>query len=282
MARFGSGMGQVLSRGGSRWLLLAVLVVAGFMGLALEGSRSAADDGARAPAVARDKVDDLLENATPVASLSTETSKTYRRPDGTFVTRVFAQSKDGDSNLIQAPGGGFTAEGDDATTTFPATLSDPVRIRRGDDWVAFELMAGRGQGRRTARPSPMAMTVLAAIVVVIATAAGEKSRPRDRAELQRLIQRDERALARQGIFVMETGITGSCVLVRVANPTAPNIQYLQRRYGDPMCIRRQSMPPVRCPGAAHLPEAKGEMRTVPNLLDLGIYEAETPGTGVVR
>jgi YD repeat-containing protein len=139
-------MVQVVSRGGSRWLLLIVLVVAGFAGLALEGSRSAAEDGAPAAPVARDKVDDLLEDATPVASLSTETSKTYRRADGTFVTRVFAQSKDSDSTLKPAAGGGFTAEGDDARTTFPATLADPVKITRGDEWVALELEGGQGAG----------------------------------------------------------------------------------------------------------------------------------------
>jgi hypothetical protein len=139
-------MGEVLSRGGGRWLLLAVLVVAGFAGLALEGSRSAADDGAQTGLVARDKVDDLLEGATPVTSLSTETSKTYRRPDGSFVTRVFAQSKDGDSALKPVAGGGFAAEGDGATAMFPATLADPVKIRRGDDWVALELDGGRGTG----------------------------------------------------------------------------------------------------------------------------------------
>jgi YD repeat-containing protein len=139
-------MGEIVSRGGGRWLLLVVLVAAGFVGLALQGSRSSAEDGARAGAVARDKVGDVLERATPVPSLSTETSKTYRRADGTFVTRVFAQSKAGDSTLTRAAGGGFLAVGDGATTTFPATLVDPVKIRRGDEWVALELDGGQGAG----------------------------------------------------------------------------------------------------------------------------------------
>ena len=88
-------MGALALRGGGRWLLLLVLVAAGFVGLALEGSPSAAEDTAAvgAPDV-RTALDDALDRAVPVASMATESSKTYRRPDGTFVTRVFAQDAD--------------------------------------------------------------------------------------------------------------------------------------------------------------------------------------------
>jgi hypothetical protein len=119
-----------------------------------------------------------------------------------------------------------------------------------------------------------ATATVAVAVAVIATSAGGKAQSDRRAHLQHLIERDDRFLARQGIFIRETGIAASCVLVRVANPTAPNVAYLRQRYGGPMCVQRVSMPNVRCPGAVVPPKGEIETREVPRLLDLGIYEAE--------
>jgi hypothetical protein len=70
-------MGALASRGGSRWLLLIVLVASGFVGLALNGSQSSAEDAAeQATSAAQSRTDDLLIDAEPVPSLATETSKT--------------------------------------------------------------------------------------------------------------------------------------------------------------------------------------------------------------
>lgn len=117
----------------------------------------------------------------------------------------------------------------------------------------------------------VAAAVAVAAAAIIATASGEKGHPDRRARLQHLIERDVPRLARAGIYVQGTGIAASCVSVRLANPTEPNVIYLRRRFGKPMCIERQSVAPARCAGAILKPG--GETREVPNLLDLGVYEA---------
>jgi YD repeat-containing protein len=137
-------MGALASRGGGRWLLLAVLVAAGFVGLALDGSRSSAEDAAQQAAQSR--TEELLAGAEPVASLATETSKTYRRPDGKFVTRIFSQPADADASLTPAAGGGYDSDGHGATTHFPSSLADPVKVTRGDAWVSTQLVDGAGTG----------------------------------------------------------------------------------------------------------------------------------------
>src|SRR4051812_35934985 len=113
-------MHQVVARGGSRWVLLLVLVSAGFLGLALDGSLTSADSGGTDPSSGlRPAVRGLLDGAVAVPGLATGRSQTYRRPDGTLLTRVFAQSSGVDSTL-EATARGYAAEGDGATTTFPA------------------------------------------------------------------------------------------------------------------------------------------------------------------
>jgi YD repeat-containing protein len=137
-------MGALASRGGGRWLLLVVLVAAGLVGLALDGSRSSAEDVAQQAAQSR--TEELLAGATPVASLATETSKTYRRPDGKFVTRIFSQPADADASLTPAAGGGYDSDGHGATTHFPSSLAEPVKVTRGDAWVSTQLVDGAGTG----------------------------------------------------------------------------------------------------------------------------------------
>jgi YD repeat-containing protein len=141
-------MNAFSSRAGGRWLvMLLVLVAAGFVGLALEGSRSAAEDSAAQGVPGGQATrSDALDGAVPVASMATETSKTYRRPDGTFITRVFAQETDSAAN-IDATSDGFRATAGDVEASFPETLADPLRIVHGGDWVSLQLRHGAGQAR---------------------------------------------------------------------------------------------------------------------------------------
>jgi YD repeat-containing protein len=139
-------MGMRASYGG-RAVLLLLLVSAGFVGLALQGSSSSADDSDTAGAVvARPALASLLKDAQPVTSLDTDTSQTYRRPDGTMVTRVFAQSADADPALSPAVGGGWTADSHGGSEQFPASLADPVKVTRGAAWVSMSLLGGAGTG----------------------------------------------------------------------------------------------------------------------------------------
>jgi YD repeat-containing protein len=145
-----------LSRGGGRWLLLVVLVMSGFVGLALDGVQSSADEtGQQAATAAHDRTDALLGGAVAVPSLATETSKTYRRPDGRFVTRIFSQPADANPSLQPAAGGGYEAEGHGAATTrFPDSLADPITVTSGEASVSMQLVGGDG----TARPNGSAIT----------------------------------------------------------------------------------------------------------------------------
>jgi YD repeat-containing protein len=113
-----------------------------------------ADPAVAAPA-ARAKVDDLLDGAVPVPELSTATSRTYRRDDGSYVSRVFAQAPtyrdaSGDEHAIddtlRPVAGGFETTADKWSTFLPSSLSEPVKIRRGASWVSMQLRGAAGTG----------------------------------------------------------------------------------------------------------------------------------------
>lgn len=133
-------------RGGRLLLILSVLSAAAFAGLALEGSRSAADDSTGRASSERRTALDVLAGAEPVASMATETSKTYRRPDGTFVTRVFAQKADA-AATVDPSAHGFEATAGDLKASFPETLAKPLRVTRRKEWVSLRLRGGGGRAR---------------------------------------------------------------------------------------------------------------------------------------
>jgi hypothetical protein len=81
------------------------------------------------------------------------------------------------------------------------------------------------------------------------------------------------ALARDGVYVPETALAAHCVSVRVINPTAPNVAYLHRRFGTTgMCIDRAHRTSA-CADLFILHHTR-DVRTVPDLHDLGLYTAE--------
>jgi hypothetical protein len=126
-------------------LLLAALVIAGMVGLALAGSQSSAQGAAKhAASAARERSDKLLQGAELVPSLATDTSETYRRPDGRFVTRIFSQPADADASLQRATGGGYDAHGHGASTHFPQSLAEPLTFTSGGARVTMRLVGGAG------------------------------------------------------------------------------------------------------------------------------------------
>jgi YD repeat-containing protein len=137
--------------------LLALAVVVALLAIAPRWS-SASEQAAADPAAtaARDKVDDLLDGAVPVPKLSTTTSRTYRRADGSYVSRVFAQAptyRDAwgierkVDDTLRPVAGGFETTADKWSTFLPSSLTEPVRIRRGDRWVSMQLRGAAGSGR---------------------------------------------------------------------------------------------------------------------------------------
>ena len=123
-------------------------------------------------------------------------------------------------------------------------------------------------------------SVLAVAVVTPAVAlgasrdeAGSRQSPADLVALQARIDADRDALAREGVYVMATGRTADpCVAMWLANPTEPNIQYLERRYGQ-VCVRRKPEGYGKACGGARARSLRRGPVTVPDVRGLGIEVA---------
>lgn len=135
---------------GRRWMVAALAAIALVVVVCL---KVAAAHGAAAPAGASSSADPslpvggpalrrLLASATPVASMATPTSQTYRRPDGSFVTRVFPQDAGG---ALRAVAHGFLGESANGwATSFPSDLSSPIRVAKASSWVSMRLRDADG------------------------------------------------------------------------------------------------------------------------------------------
>jgi hypothetical protein len=86
------------------------------------------------------------------------------------------------------------------------------------------------------------------------------------------INQDRVALEIKGIFLEGAGVGSGCASVSLANPTAPNTDYMQRRYPG-ACVESRPMGAMSfCDGT--VPEfARGGHAKVPNVSDLGLVEA---------
>jgi hypothetical protein len=126
---------------------------------------------------------------------------------------------------------------------------------------------------RTLKTVGIALVAAAAATtaVVVASASDSNSTP-SRGAIQRRVNHDMTQLARSGIYVTETALAAKCVVVNVANPTPPNRDYLNKRYGQGLCIERTGFARVACAEITIQPST--EKHVVPDLRDLGIYEAE--------
>jgi hypothetical protein len=129
--------------------------------------------------------------------------------------------------------------------------------------------------RRLIAGAVIAVVLVIAGVLAIATMTsdnkGGRPDPEALAGLQSRLEHDTARLAREGIYVQEAGQSGTCVVVGVVNPTGPNVAYLRRRFGEPLCIEQAAGPAVAC--AEFQGPTSSVMREVPDLRDLGIYQA---------
>ncbi|WP_196809152.1 DNRLRE domain-containing protein [Conexibacter woesei] len=147
----------------ARWLvpLVAIVALAALI-VALGGGRArnratAADVNSATLAPApRGRLARLLKDATLVPEMSTATSRTYRRADGTFVSRVFARppsyrDASGKERLIDptlaAVSGGYATTGQGWNAVLPRTLATPIRIARGAGALSMQLEGAQGTGR---------------------------------------------------------------------------------------------------------------------------------------
>jgi hypothetical protein len=92
------------------------------------------------------------------------------------------------------------------------------------------------------------------------------------AHVSERINQDRVALETKGIFLEGAGVGSGCASVSLANPTAPNRAYMQRRYPG-VCVEPRPMGEMSfCDGT--VPEsARGGHVKVPDVSDLGLAEA---------
>ncbi|MCW3002037.1 MAG: hypothetical protein JWQ20_1335 [Conexibacter sp.] len=125
-------------------------------GRSTEGARASAVSAGKLAPESRGALVKTLRDAELVPAMSTPTSRTYRRRDGSFVSRIFARPpsyRDAqgterlvDTTLRPVAGGGFSSTGEGWTSTFPRTLADPVRVVKGDAWFSMQLRDAAGLG----------------------------------------------------------------------------------------------------------------------------------------
>ena len=106
------------------------------------------------------------------------------------------------------------------------------------------------------------------------TSASAKASHQQLERVADAVTRDRDELAAQGVFVEFSYVEDGCAVVSLVNPTAPNIEYVQRRYRG-ACVARRRMGPIvggGCFGAVRPPTRGGSVR-VPDVQDLGLVEA---------
>lgn len=119
-------------------------------------------------------------------------------------------------------------------------------------------------------------TVLVVAGVAVASSTEHRTGEPSRAELNRLQDRiDARwdELAREGVYVQSTGQPAEpCVAIGLANPTTPNIRYLERRFGPHICVAGKPQGNAyACAGAPGTAVPVGTV-SVPDVRDLGLKE----------
>ncbi|MDA0178732.1 PASTA domain-containing protein [Solirubrobacter phytolaccae] len=94
-------------------------------------------------------------------------------------------------------------------------------------------------------------------------------------QLTRLVEqitRDEDGLVDQGIYVMSAGVGDGCAKIALANPTAPNVAYVQRQFPGTCVQREPAARPTTCTQTER-PLAREGSIEVPDLRDLTLAEA---------
>lgn len=86
------------------------------------------------------------------------------------------------------------------------------------------------------------------------------------------ITRDEAALVDQGIYVTKVGVGESCATVALANPTRPNVAFVERRYPSTCVASAPAARETTCTQRER-PLTRDGAIEVPDLRDLTLAEA---------
>lgn len=127
-----------------------------------------------------------------------------------------------------------------------------------------------------------ALAALAAAVIFVLEPGQDEPAPAPRASatpsyeqrtrLSERITRDQDGLLEQGIYVMGTNLGEACVSVALANPTAANREYVERRIPGTCVAREPAQRPETCQDEQRTLTREGPV-TVPDLRDLTLAEA---------
>ncbi len=150
--------------------------------------------------------------------------------------------------------------------------------------VALALGGGIARGGlapNSERPSqsdaPSTCCVAGATKASASDTSSQRTRTLSRREYQRLqdrVNQRDRALARQGVYVLSHGgADRPCYRVDLANPTRPNIEFVRRQFGPRVCVsRRPGRLAYLCTGYTQPRLGTGPV-AVPDLGDLGLRDA---------
>jgi hypothetical protein len=127
-----------------------------------------------------------------------------------------------------------------------------------------------------------AAAIAGAAVVTVALAASGDPRPSKPTAgqleaLTRRIDNDTDSLERQGIFLGPPVAARNidCVHVRLFNPTAANVAYVQRRYGPNICVSRKQSSIAGCMSAMTTPPIPDGEVVVPDLRSVRFLDAQS-------
>lgn len=122
----------------------------------------------------------------------------------------------------------------------------------------------------------LALALAGGIALALSRHGESSTDPPTRAELSRLQERIEKrrdALARDGIYLLSTGPEDTCVIVELANPTQPNIEFVRRQFAPHTCVARKPRDRIQaCRGSERPAIPLGPVK-VPSMRDLGISAA---------
>jgi hypothetical protein len=132
-----------------------------------------------------------------------------------------------------------------------------------------------------------AIAALAAVLVFARTADNEEATLPQATptpgyeQLTRLVERitrDEDTLVDQGIYVTKAGVGEGCATIALANPTQPNVAFVERRFPG-TCVASEPAAREKTCTQRERPLTRDGSITVPDLRDLTLAEASRAALG---
>jgi hypothetical protein len=134
-----------------------------------------------------------------------------------------------------------------------------------------------GHMQTACRAVAAGVALLSIGVGVMACGGGDDTaadRVPDLHQVQAKVRAARGSLTAEGIYLTDAQIGRRCVTALVANPTAPNREFVRRQFGEAVCVARAGGQPADfCAGAYLSTVADGPVR-VPDVTNLRLSDAE--------